>query len=390
MGCFLVSSLLPMLLVSLPARAGYIDAWGYDTYPEGLAISGRDGWSGGYASDPWYGVSSGGTSWAFSYTDDNGGSFGSGGAMDNWLVNRAETWNDAFVAAPFYADDDDSHGFVLHHQDASNYYLFLLSGGSPAAGDGMGAGSNPLTTASGSFMAIARVSGGRATVLTQSPVAYSTSSVNFGAFLFNDGVITAWYWRNNYDGSGTPDVTLTVTDRDPLPAGAVGFYAYDQGMTRSDTTTVYFGPISVFQADDDDDGIADDADNCEFVANPGQQDADNDGLGNACDEDPGDTGTDDTGDSGEHTGDSGDDTGSPDDTDGTDESGLPHDDTGSPTDPGRNGRERGAVPMGGCGCDSPMAPPSWSLLSGLLSLLSFLSVLSLRRRDAGSPTSRPT
>ncbi|HEV7905829.1 MAG TPA: thrombospondin type 3 repeat-containing protein [Pyrinomonadaceae bacterium] len=37
--------------------------------------------------------------------------------------------------------------------------------------------------------------------------------------------------------------------------------------------------------DDDNDGILDGPDNCDLVANPGQQDTDNDGQGNACDPD---------------------------------------------------------------------------------------------------------
>ena len=44
-------------------------------------------------------------------------------------------------------------------------------------------------------------------------------------------------------------------------------------------------PAAALAADSDGDGVADDADNCSVVANGGQDDADGDGYGNACDGD---------------------------------------------------------------------------------------------------------
>ncbi len=59
----------------------------------------------------------------------------------------------------------------------------------------------------------------------------------------------------------------------------------------SDDGTVVCGifeslsPFAIFELDSDDDGVADDVDNCPFVFNPLQDDFDDDGIGDVCDDD---------------------------------------------------------------------------------------------------------
>lgn len=69
------------------------------------------------------------------------------------------------------------------------------------------------------------------------------------------------------DGDGVPDAT------DNCPAVA------NPGQENNDNDS----QGDVCDADDDNDGVPDTTDNCDFVANPDQADSDNDGIGNACD-----------------------------------------------------------------------------------------------------------
>jgi parallel beta-helix repeat protein len=56
----------------------------------------------------------------------------------------------------------------------------------------------------------------------------------------------------------------------------------DEGFSNNDNDA----QADCVDSDDENDGVPDGADNCQFVANPGQQDADGDGLGDVCDPSP--------------------------------------------------------------------------------------------------------
>ncbi|HCH64781.1 MAG TPA: hypothetical protein DFR83_18385, partial [Deltaproteobacteria bacterium] len=93
------------------------------------------------------------------------------------------------------------------------------------------------------------------------------------------------YWNDADDAWGDA-IALSGSDSSPLPAGATGVYAYDSGYGDNFLITA-FGSLELYAYDDDNDGVIDDNDNCESVANPDQSDRDRDGIGAACDSDDG-------------------------------------------------------------------------------------------------------
>src|SRR6185295_10805787 len=63
----------------------------------------------------------------YAKTDDNGGTWGSGDAADNELIQTGETFSDFQYDAYVHSGDNDSIGMVFRWQDASNFYLAVMS-----------------------------------------------------------------------------------------------------------------------------------------------------------------------------------------------------------------------------------------------------------------------
>lgn len=276
--------MLSLLLLCTPSAQAQavIPVWDYMEYPEDTELDGVDDWHSGYAADPWYGYRSDNTGnhYALPMTDDSGGDFGSGDAADNWLVNTKVSVEDGLATSIFYTEDDDAIGIVFGHQDAENYYVFMM------IGTGRSNGSNPLGD-DGVYSALVKISGGRAQVLAESEDSFETETLQRWELGVNDGVVAANVWDSE-DGDGQPYIQLEATDPEPIGAGAAGFYAYNAGYDGGGGNTyVFMGGIEVYGFDDDSDGVADDEDNCEFEPNEDQADADSDGVGSACDDDEG-------------------------------------------------------------------------------------------------------
>jgi hypothetical protein len=323
-----------LLLLASPAFADAVEMWSYERFPDNEWVAGTDDWEGGYESDPWFGYrGSDGTSWALSYTDDYGGDWGTGEALDDWLVNPAEDVGDGRLTASFYGGDDDAIGLVIGHIDAENYYLFVLCGASDGEDPVCPVG---LDTDTGA--AIVKIERGNATVLDQVPESFRQGESGEMTFEMNDGVL-----RASWDGGELEAEDDTFTEM-----GNIGFWAYDAGYGDSGSSTSGFAEPVQYAFDDDGDGVIDDLDNCEDDPNDDQADADDDGVGDACDD---------------STPTGGDDTGTP--TSG--------DDTNIGDDPYGNKDDDGLTAPGACGCDSGATAPA-----GLLPLA--FAFLARRRR----------
>lgn len=269
-----------LLLVLGMVHAGEIEAWSIDDFGRNSEMDGRDGWVAGYEDDPWYGYEG----VAYSLTDDTDRFFeryGEGGAADNWLI-RGEDIQQVSVRAEWGSQDDDTMGIVSNHDGSDTFYLLAYTENSAPP---------PLDTVNnGAILVLMRVENGEPELLKRVSSDRATDSNEF-TLEVDDGVITV---------ALNGDTFFAVEDPDPLAAGQVGLYAYNSGDDQGrNSTYCYFTSIDVSYVDEDDDGVADDVDNCEDVSNPGQADWNDNGVGDACgDPPPQDTGDTQGGDTG--------------------------------------------------------------------------------------------
>jgi hypothetical protein len=275
-----MTALALLTALSLPAAAqDIVDVWSYTDFPNGESIHGRDGWSSGYYEDDWYGYEGQQQNYALPTTDENGGTWGDGGPHDNWLINDGAEVGDGIIVSSVYSEDDDTIGLVLRWQDPENYLLFLMTG------SGRDEGSSPV--GGGVYAALVEIRDGEATILDQVEDSYDRYTLHAFALGANDDEVFAVLWED-LDTDDDPIIELYAGGVDDMGIGLGGFYAYDAGYDGGGgNTNVFFGGVGVAAYDDDSDGVIDDEDNCEQVANPDQADGDGDGIGSACDDDEG-------------------------------------------------------------------------------------------------------
>jgi len=261
-----------MMMMAL-ASAGEVEAWSVDNFGNAGRMAGSDGWKNGYEEDPWWAYRGA----AYSMTDDRvHGDFpgyGEGTEADNWLIRGADVAQ-GVVRVNWGTDDDDAIGLVSNHNGSGNFYLLIYSEQSVPP---------PLSeTNDRPELLLYRVQGGKAEVLKRVRSSYARES-NDLSLEVDDGILTA---------SLNGDTFFAVEDADPLGAGKGGMYAYNSGEDGGNQSSYcWINSIDVSYVDEDDDGVPDDSDNCEDVANPNQADWNENGIGDACgDAEPQDTG----------------------------------------------------------------------------------------------------
>lgn len=266
-----VVALLPGLVAPAVAPAAEIDLWLKGQFGSDGPLAGQDGWVHGFDEDPWYTDGDGAyTDSDLNNSDTPGATYGSGWAADNWIV-RGELVAEGGIEAEYTNEDDDTIGVVMAHDGDATFYL---------AGHSDGSVPPPMGTIDDPTLFLIRVEAGAATVL-----AARVLDLSGGPHLVrldrDDERLTI-----SVDGA----LQLQVDDPAPLAAGQAGFYAYDTGDDGWGGTEAWFDGVRVFAWDEDDDGVADDLDNCEEIANAEQVDTDADGIGDSCEDaaaDPG-------------------------------------------------------------------------------------------------------
>jgi len=264
-----------LVLQAHPADAGTVEAWRRDSFSGDTEMAGTDGWMGGYSQDRWFAQAG----WALSDRDDGGGTWGSGQAIDNFLI-RGPDVQQQIVVANVRTDDNDTIGLVLSSNGDDTHYVV-----------GWSKDLAPHSSYSQPTVFALRIENGSQTVLAEE----SGPDIEVGNFWNGSATNTFQVVRNNRVLRLLIDGTeyLSATDPNPLPAGQTGLYAYEAGYDGfNGADEAGFSSIVVSWTDDDDDTVVDDLDNCEAVANTDQVDSNGNGIGDACEGGDADTDTD--------------------------------------------------------------------------------------------------
>ncbi|NCG18313.1 MAG: hypothetical protein GWP91_04780 [Rhodobacterales bacterium] len=204
--------LLTLALSGAQAQAGEVTLYDVNDFPGQGELAGVDGWENGYSSDPWW--REGGV--AASITDHNIGdspgrtTYGSGGAVDNWIVKSGQIAQGG-VEATFVNEDDDTFALVLGVNNGMDLYM---------AGYTKDNAPEPLGNQNQGTLFLIRVAGGNAAVIDTFNLDLPIDTPHSLRVESNDGEISVSI-------NGT--LRISVVDPAPIPAGRAGMYGYDSG-----------------------------------------------------------------------------------------------------------------------------------------------------------------
>ena len=248
--------------------------WSYTFDGDDATFSGTDGWESQYCDDPWTTALNGGVC---PTTDDgcnveqctqnsncgyNWGYWKQWGQciqsdpLDNHLTYGPKTWADYIFSADMRNDDDDTFGFVFRYMNSGQFYLFLVSR-DIAPLPNLGCGHNLYGAA------LYRIEDSDGTVLgTAEGVVYEPGQVHKVRITVQGAHITVEFDADHDGMLSSNEVVFDLDDPDPLPAGQVGFYAWDNGAAGGSNVCTdgncWFdnAEVDVLAANDPCDGIS--------------------------------------------------------------------------------------------------------------------------------------
>jgi len=255
-----------LIFATALALAGEIELWTAEDFVENTTVKPNSDWTGGYSEDEWW---SDGEK-LYSITDDNSSEdagYDGDVAAKNY-IGRGATFTYGGVSAVVETDDDDTVGIVLSAGDRGMFLAGWTRGSAPVGVTGSGSRLFIIRQHNATYQELANVE-------YDIPWRRYDDPKEFELRFDLDGTLTFWV-------DGEEEISVQAN---PIPVdGVAGAYAYDAGWDGgSGATFAGFDDFYVYLTDWDDDGVADDSDNCGFDANADQSDVDNDGIGDVCD-----------------------------------------------------------------------------------------------------------
>ncbi|MBR58792.1 MAG: hypothetical protein CMH54_12325 [Myxococcales bacterium] len=224
---------------------------------------------------------------------------GSSDPLDNHITIGSKEWDNYRYQVRFRNSDNDTMGVVFRYQNTGNFLMFIMSNDRAPV---------PLDTCAedveGSWLVrVAQTNPeepGISEIIAGTNSSYDEDEVHLLTVEVEYAQIRVWLDGDLPTGSEPENLIFDVED-DDLPEnlfrGQIGLFAFDNGTSQGPCgaenacwfddirVTTLGGSTGPVDIDTDEDGILDNDDNCPDTPNPLQRDLDEDGKGDACDDD---------------------------------------------------------------------------------------------------------